>query len=131
MRSLTAGICGGLLLAAAPAFAGNVDQKLLDMLLANGSISAAQHAELKADLASEQAASEQAGSEQVAALQDKLAWAMKTQLKGDVRVRHENVEIEGLPDPKDKDRQRIRARLGAYTEINPEVDTGIRLGQFR
>lgn len=127
MRSLTAGICGGLLLAAAPAFAGNVDQKLLDMLLANGSISAAQHAELKADLASEQAASEQAGSEQVAALQDKLAWALKTQLKGDVRVRYENVEIEGLPDNKDKDRQRIRARLGAYTEINPEVDTGIRI----
>ncbi|HCZ47731.1 MAG TPA: hypothetical protein DCZ11_01860 [Gammaproteobacteria bacterium] len=127
MRSLTAGICGGLLLAAAPAFAGNVDQKLLDMLLANGSITAAQHAELKADLASEQAASEQASSEQVAALQDKLGWALKTQLKGDVRVRYENVEIEDLPDTKDKDRQRIRARLGAYTEINPEVDTGIRI----
>lgn len=127
MRSLTAGICGGLLLAAAPAFAGNVDQKLLDMLLANGSITTAQHAELKADLASEQAASEQASSEQVAALQDKLGWALKTQLKGDVRVRHENVEIEDLPDTKDKSRQRIRARLGAYTQINPEVDTGIRI----
>ncbi|GAB4355756.1 MAG: putative porin [Immundisolibacter sp.] len=127
MRSLTAGICGGLLLAAAPAFAGNVDQKLLDMLLANGSITAAQHAELKADLAKEQAASEQASSEQVAALQDKLGWALKTQLKGDVRVRHENVSIEDLPDTKDKSRQRIRARLGAYTAINPEVDTGIRI----
>ncbi len=54
MRSLTAGICGGLLLAAAPAFAGNVDQKLLDMLLANGSITADQHAELAADLEQQQ-----------------------------------------------------------------------------
>jgi hypothetical protein len=125
----TARLCGGLLLAAAVPAHAAVDAKLLDMLLANGSISAAQHAELKADLVSEQAASEQAGSEQVATLQDKLAWALKTQLQGDVRVRYENIHIEDEPDNggRDKDRQRIRARLGAYTEINPEVDTGIRI----
>lgn len=125
----TASLCGGLLLAATVPAHAAVDGKLLDMLLANGSISAAQHAELKADLVSEQAASEQAGSEQVAALQDKLAWALKTQLQGDVRVRYENIHIEDEPDKggRDKDRQRIRARLGAYTEINPEVDTGIRI----
>ena len=130
----TVGLCGGLLLAAALPASAAVDGKLLDMLLANGSITAAQHAELKADLVSEQAASEQAGSEQVAALQDKLAWALKTQIKGDVRVRYENIHIEDEPGSgevplsgRDQDRQRIRARLGAYTEINPEVDTGIRI----
>ena len=56
----TAGLLGGLLLAAAPAFAGTVDQKLLDMLLANGSINASQHAELTGDLAREQRTAERA-----------------------------------------------------------------------
>jgi hypothetical protein len=128
MRSLTAGICGGLLLAAAPTFAGNVDQKLLDMLLANGSITAAQHDELTGDLAKEQkTAAAQAAPSDVAALEKKLDWALKTQLKGDMRVRYESVHIEDRPDSADQDRQRIRARLGAYTQINPEVDTGIRV----
>ena len=44
-----------------------------------------------------------------------------------MRVRHENVKIDGESDGKNKDRQRIRARLGAYTEINPQVNTGIRI----
>lgn len=129
----TAGLCGGLLLAATvPAYAA-VDGKLLDMLLANGSISAAQHAELTADLAretkvAERAASKQVKTEEMTALQQKLAWAMNTQLKGDVRVRHENVHIEGEPDTgRDQDRQRIRARLGAFTQVNPEVEAGIQV----
>jgi hypothetical protein len=125
----TAGLCGGLLLAASIPASAAVDGKLLDMLLANGSINAAQHAELKADLASEQAAAKQAKPQDVAALEQKLSWALKTQLKGDVRVRYENIHIENEPDNggRDKDRQRIRARVGAYTQINPEVDTGIRI----
>jgi hypothetical protein len=130
----TAGLCGGLLLAAAPAFAGTVDQKLLDMLLANGSITAAQHAELSGDLAKEQRAAKRADakvvkSDDMAALQQKLAWAMNTQLKGDVRVRHESIKVEGWPDNKgiDKDRQRIRARIGAFSQVNQEVEAGIQV----
>ncbi len=129
----TAGLLGGLLLAAAPAFAGTVDQKLLDMLLANGSINSAQHAELTGDLATEQrkaarADATQVKTEDMVALQQKLAWAMNTQLKGDMRVRYENIHIEDEPDNgRDRDRQRIRARLGAFTQINPEVDTGIQI----
>ena len=63
------------------------------------------------------------------ALQQKLAWAMNTQLKGDVRVRHENIHIEDELDNggRDKDRQRIRARLGAFTQVNPEVEAGIQI----
>ncbi|MFP5463226.1 MAG: putative porin [Gammaproteobacteria bacterium] len=131
----TARLCGGLLLAAAavPASAA-VDGKLLDMLLANGSITAAQHAELSADLAretkvAERAASKQVKTEEMTALQQKLAWAMNTQLKGDVRVRHENIHIEDELDNggRDKDRQRIRARLGAFTQVNPEVEAGIQI----
>lgn len=136
MRRITArtvGLCGGLLLAAAPAFAGNVDQKLLDTLLANGSITAAQHAELSGDLAKEQQAAERADakvvkSDDMVALQQKLAWAMNTQLKGDVRVRYENIHIEDEPDTgRDQDRQRIRARLGAFTQVNPELEAGIQI----
>jgi polyhydroxyalkanoate synthesis regulator phasin len=130
----SAALWGGLLLAAAPAFAGNVDQKLLDMLLANGSITAAQHDELVADLDKEQRKAERADAKQVktedmAALQQKLAWAMNTQIKGDVRVRYENLHIEDEPDNggRDKDRQRVRARIGAFTQVNPEVEAGIQI----
>ena len=130
----TAGLCGGLLLAATVPAHAAVDGKLLDMLLANGSISAAQHAELTTDLAretksAERAASKQVKSEEMTALQQKLAWAMNTQLKGDVRVRHENIHIEDELDNggRDKDRQRIRARLGAFTQVNPEVEAGIQI----
>ena len=135
MRPVTARLCGGLLLAAtAPAFADAVDQKLLDMLLANGSITPAQHDELAADMDKQQRAAERVASKQVSkdeltALQQKLAWAANTQLKGDVRVRYENIHIEDEPDNggRDKDRQRIRARIGAFSQVNPEVEAGIQI----
>jgi hypothetical protein len=62
-----------------------------------------------------------------ARFEQKVAWAAKTEFKGDVRVRQETVKIDGESDGKNRDRQRIRARLGAYTEINPQVNTGIRI----
>ena len=128
---VAAGLCGGLVLAmSVPASAG-VDAKLLEMLKANGSISPAQYAELQTELTSEKQAQQEAVANQVkksdlSAFEQKVAWAAKTELKGDVRVRQETVKIDGESDGKNKDRQRIRARLGAYTEINPPVNTGIR-----
>ncbi|WP_414158737.1 putative porin [Pseudomonas sp. BNK-45] len=140
-----AALCGGLLLAMSVPASAAVDAKLLDMLKANGSISQAQYVELQADLAKDQKAqqiaqqAQQETNEQVAAaakkanelsaFDQKLAWAAKTQFKGDVRVRQETVKIDGESNNggRDKDRQRIRARLGAYSEINPQVDTGIRI----
>lgn len=56
MRFATIALGAGLLVGAAQPALAAVDQKLLDMLLANGSITAAQHAELSADLARDQAA---------------------------------------------------------------------------
>lgn len=129
---VAAGLCGGLALAMSiPASAG-VDAKLLEMLKANGSISPGQYAELQTELASEKQAQQEAAAQQVkksdlSAFEQKVAWAAKTELKGDVRVRHENIKIDGESDGKNKDRQRIRARLGAYTQINPQVNTGIRI----
>ncbi|MGE1173464.1 putative porin [Pseudomonas sp. BW7P1] len=138
-----AALCGGLLLAMSVPASAAVDAKLLDMLKANGSITQAQYAELQAELAQDQKAqqiaqqAQQETNEQIAAtakktnelssFDQKLAWAAKTQFKGDVRFRQETVKNDGVPNAKDQDRQRIRARLGAYTEINPQVDTGIRI----
>lgn len=138
-RTVTA-LCGGLLLAMSVPASAAVDAKLLEMLKANGSISQAQYAELQAELSKDQAAqqqAQQATAAQIAAAQtkasdlsafeQKVAWAAKTQFKGDVRVRQETIKIDGQNNSTDKDRQRIRARLGAYTEINPQVSTGIRI----
>ena len=140
-----AALCGGLLLAMSVPASAAVDAKLLDMLKANGSISQAQYIELQTELAKDQKAqqiaqqAQQETNEQIAAtakktnelssFDQKLAWAAKTQFKGDVRIRQETIKIDGEPNNggRDKDRQRIRARLGAYTEINPQVDTGIRI----
>jgi len=138
-------LCGGLLLAMSIPASAAVDAKLLDMLKANGQISAAQYSELQAELAKDQKEkqiaqqAQQESNEQIAAtakkandlsvFDQKLAWAAKTQFKGDVRIRQETVKIDGESNNggRDKDRQRIRARLGAYTEINSQVDTGIRI----
>ncbi|KPU50866.1 hypothetical protein AN403_33 [Pseudomonas fluorescens] len=138
-----AALCGGLLLAMSVPASAAVDAKLLDMLKANGSITNAQYSELQAELARDQKdqqiarQAQQETNEQIAAtakktdalstFDQKLAWAAKTQLKGDVRFREETVHNDGVPNSKDQDRQRIRARLGAYSEINPQVDTGIRI----
>ena len=144
-KNTAAALCGGLLLAMSVPASAAVDAKLLDMLKANGSISQAQYIELQTELAKDQKAqqiaqqAQQETNEQVAAVakktneqsafDQKLAWAAKTQFKGDVRIRQETVKIDGESNNggRDKDRQRIRARLGAYTEINPQVDTGIRI----
>jgi hypothetical protein len=131
-----AALCGGLFLAMSiPAHAA-VDAKLLDMLKANGSISPSQYAELQTELAKDQQVQQQQATQVAAAktktdemnaFAQKVAWAAKTQFKGDVRVRQETIKIDGQNNSQDKDRQRIRARLGAYTDINPQVSTGIRI----
>lgn len=129
-----AAMCGGLVLAMSVPANAAVDAKLLDMLRANGSINQAQYAELQTELAKDQQTQKQAladaqntKSASQAAFEQKVAWATKTQFKGDVRVRQETINIDGQTNSQDKDRQRIRARLGAYTEINPQVSTGIRI----
>ena len=138
-----AALCGGLLLAMSVPANAAVDAKLLDMLKANGSISQAQYSELQAELARDQKdqqiarQAQQESNEQIAAaakktnelsaFNQKLAWAAKTQFKGDVRLRQETVKNDGVPNTGDQDRQRIRVRLGAYSEINPQVDVGIRV----
>lgn len=135
MRSPKAVLGGGLiLLAAAQSNAGSVDQKLLDMLLANGSITKAQHAELSTDLAREQRAAKRAAKETVSKedfteFQQLAGWAGRTALAGDMRVRQETVDVQDDPDygRGNRDRQRVRARLSAISQVNPEVEAGLQI----
>ncbi|WP_455231969.1 putative porin [Geopseudomonas aromaticivorans] len=130
-KHVASGLCTGLLLAMSVPASAAVDAKLLEMLKANGSITAAQHSELQAELAKEQA-EVTAQKTAAAKFDEKLAWATKTQFKGDVRLRQEITSTDGrnaagVDDSGDQNRQRIRMRLGAYSQVNPEVDVGIRI----
>ncbi|GGU80402.1 hypothetical protein GCM10009504_41610 [Pseudomonas laurentiana] len=126
-----ASLCTGMMLALSAPASAAVDAKLLEMLKANGSINQAQYSELQTDLAKEakDEADQKAKTDRLSSFEQKLAWAAKTQIKGDVRVRYEDVNVNGPTNNKstNQDRERIRARFGIYSEINPQVDTGIRV----
>ncbi|MBF8722860.1 MULTISPECIES: putative porin [Pseudomonas] len=122
-------LTGMMLALSAPASAA-VDAKLLEMLRANGSINQAQYNELQADLAKEtkEKAEQKAQADRLSSFEQKVAWAAKTQIKGDVRLRYEDVNVDN-PNSRsgNQDRERVRARVGFYSQINPQVDAGIRV----
>lgn len=131
-----AGVCAAMLLATSLPASAAVDEKLLEILRANGSINAAQYADLQGELARDKqaqaqqvAAAQESKKQELSAFEQKVAWAAKTQIKGDVRLRYEDQNTDGAASNsgKDTDRQRVRARFGVYSEINPQVDAGIRL----
>src|SRR3546814_11685465 len=97
------------------------------MLKANGSITPAQYSELKTELnrdmqANQQLAGQQIKKEDLTAFEQKLAWAAKTQIKGDVRVRQETIKLDGEPNTggRDKDRQRISDRRSEERRLRKE-----------
>ena len=50
------------------------------------------------------------------------------QIKGDVRLRYEDVNVDNpISRSGNQDRERVRARVGFYSEINPQVDAGVRV----
>ncbi|MEI8207092.1 MAG: putative porin, partial [Kiritimatiellales bacterium] len=56
------------------------------------------------------------------------AWANDIKLAGDLRARYEKREsFKAKGDSTDKDRQRIRLRVGAYGKVNDFTDFGLRL----
>jgi hypothetical protein len=130
VSTLTGASLTGMMLALSTPASAAVDAKLLEMLRANGSINQAQYNELQGDLAKEtkEKADQKAQSERMSAFEQKVAWAAKTQIKGDVRLRYEDVNVD---DPNSRsgnqDRERVRARVGFYSEINPQVDAGVRV----
>lgn len=130
VSTLTGVSLTGMMLALSTPASAAVDAKLLEILRANGSINQAQYTELQADLAKEtkEKADQKAQSERLSSFEQKVAWAAKTQVKGDVRLRYEDVNVDN-PNSRsgNQDRERVRARVGFYSEINPQVDAGIRV----
>ncbi len=66
--------------------------------------------------------------ERVAALEagsEKSNWSEKIKIKGDLRYRYENINDDN--GSIDKNRQRIRVRLGAYADVNDFTTAGIRI----
>ena len=133
MRKTILSLCGGLALAAAipVASAESVDEKLLAMLRANGSITEAQYTELSADLVAaerEEAHDTSALKQDISALDQKVSWAQRTVISGDIRVRQERVQVEDQkPAEQTASRQRYRARIAAVSQVTPTVEAGIRL----
>jgi hypothetical protein len=132
MRRSILSLCGGLALGVAasqPVLAGNVDAKLLQMLKDNGSITEAQFTELSADLAKEQReeARETVDKADITAMEQKLSWAERTVVSGDVRIRQERIQVEDRSPEQTQSRQRYRARLAAVSQVTPTVEAGIRV----
>ncbi|MFM7275160.1 MAG: putative porin, partial [Gammaproteobacteria bacterium] len=138
MKVRAVAVTGVLALLPGLVAAGSVDAKLLDMLKANGAITEAQHKELLRDLEREARVAERAQRKADRSKVDKrdfttfqqlAGWTANTRLTGDMRVRNDYIDIqdERKNGGRDKDRQRLRARLGAITQVNPEVEVGIQI----
>lgn len=56
--------------------------------------------------------------------QKKMAWTEKVKIKGDIRYRYENREVD---DETKKNRHRFRARVGTYIDATDELSGGFRL----
>ncbi|MCF7848346.1 MAG: putative porin, partial [Kiritimatiellales bacterium] len=57
-------------------------------------------------------------------VRDKMAWASKTKVKADVRVRFDHDKVDNATS---KNRMRFRARAGVYGNITDEIYSGIRV----
>ncbi len=58
-----------------------------------------------------------------------LEWAERIKIKGDMRFRHETENVDlgsGASKTNDEDRLRVRARIGAYAQVNDTTKAGIR-----
>lgn len=58
-----------------------------------------------------------------------IEWADRIKIKGDMRFRHETIRtdsVAGHLDAESEDRQRIRARVGVYADINDTTKAGFR-----
>jgi len=77
--------------------------------------------------AAEEAQTEKTLLERIEALEagaKKSDWSEKIKIKGDLRYRYEYIGVE---NEKDVNRQRIRARLGAYADVNDFTTAGLRI----
>lgn len=149
MRNLmTAGAVGLMLAAPIPAQAAVSDQEIADLkqqvraLLARvqqlesqnnqaaaagaGVAAPAQIGELEARVAQIESANDRQSDQlaQSIAKGKSLDWASNVKLKGDLRYRHESTDEENRAQ---RDRHRIRARLGLDAKVNDKVSAGFQI----
>ncbi len=120
-----------------PSWAGSVD-KLIDKLVEKQILTRQEAKELVEQMQAEEA-KEAKEKKEVAAASTSTAfsmpdWVANTKVTGDVRVRHETSDTVGDTDstnPKkaipDRNRERVRLRLGVQTKINEQWDIGFGL----
>jgi len=115
--AVKATILGASMVLAPAAFA--VDKELLDILKANGAITADQYTELS--MSNMMNKNNRPSDE----LLKKMAWAGKLKIKGDLRIRNENRSTSNGVSK--KGRTRYRARIGVYADVTENVKAGIRI----
>jgi hypothetical protein len=130
-------IAGVLFGAAVPAQASDAMLDLLKVLRDKGTISATDYEllvnaakadEEKVNDAVNRVAKVEDKASSQSSLLDKLSWAERIKVKGDVRFRYENrtTENAGASSETDTDRLRVRARVGVYADVNDQVKAGMR-----
>jgi len=116
--AIKATLLGASIALAPAAFA--VDKELLDILKANGAISADQYTELSM---SNMMNKDKKPSDEML---KKMAWAGKLKVKGDLRLRQE-FRNDSNGSSKREDRQRYRARIAIEGQISDAVKAGVRM----
>ena len=114
------------------AFAANDAMlQLIDVLHANGTIDADAYSVLKnyaaADKERTMAHIDKVASDKVADVKkvtDKMSWASRVKLKGDLRLRRQWENVDDSSDPS-RVRYRYRARFGAEGQVIDDVSVGI------
>lgn len=117
-----------------PAFASNDAMKdLLKVLRDNGTISEDAYSVLANSVHAdaEKSSAHQAESDEnmvakIAAATEKMKWAEKIKLKGDLRLRRQysDVSDDDASDPESRVRYRYRFRLGATGQVNDQFKVG-------
>ena len=84
------------------------------------------------DRQAEEKVSEAVKDKQAAALPDSLKWAERIKISGDLRYRHDHLDMESNISGRDEwlngsDRHRVRARLMIEAMLNKDLDVGMRL----
>ncbi len=136
-KLLMGALCIIVLAGAATAEAKSDQEKLIEQLLKNQAEQAEQIKALQqqlntmqqgqAEIKQEQATikEEQTSlSDSATTFQKAAAWAERVNIHGDLRYRHEYFNVEGA---KDRNRQRIRARVGLTAKLTDTVDLGFQL----
>ena len=102
------------------------DKELLDILLKNGVLTQLQHEKLIKQ--AEEKEITKASTDGISKeLETALDWASRVNISGDMRFRHENIDLDDTIRGVRESRQRIRARLKVGAKINDEVEAGFRL----